>query len=88
MLTNQQGDCVRYGQDRDVERKWHVSVVFLHHNLQRKFYDGICQGVDLSVKLLYFAYFANQFNNPIKLALFTIFRVFSCIFDRNWFILH
>ena len=31
---------------------------------------------------------ANQFKNPIKLALFTIFVYFSCISGRNLFILH
>ena len=44
-----------------------------------------CQGVDLSAKLLVLA---NRFKNTIKLALFTISMYFSCISDRNWFILH
>ena len=53
-----------------------------------KLSDTNVNGLTYQLNYSFLSILANLLKNPIKLAFFTIFAYFSCISDRNWFILH
>ena len=60
-----------------------------HKGSFSEFYFHMCNVKGLTYRLNYsiVLILANRFKNPIKIAFFTIVVYFSCISDRNWFVL-